>query len=168
MPHAVFSPGAQASGGDFVGRPMIPGVEPGGSRVGQPTKPALLIKNAWVELQDISLASTDAQGWRIGLKLSQETDLSPGLVLPVAVLLGSSDGTSNHLFKGILDQTPRESMLGSLWAPKMVGVRLDEIGVGSTLTASVHLDYERVDVPWMDWFIMWEFLDGIADNERQY
>ena len=51
----------------------------------------------------------------------------------------------------------------------MVGVRVVE--ANANLTAydiDVHLDYERIDVPWMDWFIMWEFLDGIVDNEREY
>ena len=171
MPHAVFNLGVQSGSGNFRARSLIPGVEPGGSRVGQPTKPALLIRDAYCEIQDYTmLGATDFNGFRVYLKLSQELDMTPGLILPVAVIgaeLDEADATGQNVLgtQQIHDHIFRAQ--GTIWAPRMVAIRLEERGT-AVLDVDVHLDYEQVDVPWMDWFIMWEFLDGIADNERQY
>ena len=170
MPHAVFNLGSQTAAVDVGGRPLIPGVVPGGSRAGHPTKPALLIRDAWMQVNAFSTsAAVDIQGILVFLKLSQEEDLTPGLILPVGELTASTAGaTANRVDSHIIRDTFHAQ--GTIWAPRVVGVRFEEpfaTNLGDW-DVDVHLDYESVDVPWMDWFIMWEFLDGIVDNEREY
>lgn len=171
MPHISFDTGAVS--GEFNGnaRNVIPGVEPGGSRVGHPTKPALLIKDCYAEIVDY--ANGDATGdWersRVFLKLSQETDLTPGLILPVAAVAAGKSGTAN--IWNAFQVTQEFKAQGSVWAPRVVGVFISDVGgagLPDTIRWFIHLDYEQVDIPWMDWFILWDFLDGIGDNERQY
>ena len=173
MPHAVFNLGTQTASADLAARPLIPGVEPGGSRVGQATKPALLIRDAWIEIIDWARSSNaDYHQATFYLKLSQELDLTPGLLLPVATvhsnMINASVGNTDQPLTGtpVMIHSLFHAQ-GTVWAPRVVGVRMVEVGTVD-IDADLHLDYESVDVPWMDWFIMWEFLDGIADNERQY
>ncbi len=166
MPHAVFDNGPSGATRDIGGRQLIPGVEPGGSRAGEATKPALRIRDAWLEVIDFAtlFANTEVNVITIYLKLSQETDLSPGLLLPVGQVIGeqlSGIGTGSPT---IIDLFHAQ---GTVWAPRMVGKREVEVG-DVNWDIDMHLDYEQVDVPWMDWFIMWDFLDNIVDNEREY
>ena len=91
MPHAVFSLGETTGTTRDMPRSLIPGVEPGGSRVGQPMKPALLIINAWAE--PISVDVRGAEGINeatYGLILSQENNLNPGFTLPISARAASS------------------------------------------------------------------------------
>ena len=171
MPHAVFNLGQQNATVDTGGRSLIPGIEPGGSRAGQATKPALLIKDAYIEIVDFvdAGASLDYHNLSVYLKLSQETDLTPGLLLLLATI-GHEPKEASAVARFSVNQLVMQygdKIAGTIWAPRMVGVRFVEIG-DIQWDIDVHLDYERVDVPWMDWFIMWEFLDGVVDNERQY
>ena len=165
MPHAVLGTEAViTTTGDFAARQLIPGVEPGGSRAGAATKPALLLREAWIE--PITLGVTGAgiaDSFSIFLKLSQEEDLTPGLLLPVGRITLAGDASNSNGYT--IDRFFMAA--GTIWAPKHVGIRLVEDGACG-LDVNVHLDYERIDVPWMDWFIMWEFLDGIVDNEKEY
>ncbi len=171
MPHAVFNLGSQVATGDLDGRHLIPGVEPGGSRAGRALKPALLIVDAWVEPNSVNAISTAATSQlTFSLKLSQELDLTPGLLLPIGSF-GATRRQTTAVGEMISDLAASYQPLfraqGTVWAPRVVGIRIAEAGA-MIVDADVHLDYERVDVPWMDWLLMWEFLDGIADNEREY
>lgn len=169
MPHAVFNLGALAATTEATARQLVPGIAPGGSRVGQPTKPALLIRNAWIELIDLTPADSD--DFNMGtwyLKLSQEPDMTPGLQLPIGQI-GNAISDSATAAAHPQDFIYRDlfKAQGTVWAAQFVGVRLVEIGA-VTIDSDVHIDYERIDVPWMDWFVMWDFLDNIVDNEREY
>ncbi len=170
MPHAVFNLGNRDATADLAARPLIPGIEPGGSRLGQATKPALLIRDAWIEVIDspTTFGATDFNMMTWYLKLSQETDLTPGLLLPIAqtgFALQEVSAVGQRVY--FLNIVKLFHAQGTVWAPRVVGVRVVEVGsVGWDV--DVHLDYDVVEVPWMDWFIMWEFLDGIVDNEREY
>ncbi len=164
MPHAVYNLGNQNTSVDLLGRPLVPGVEPGGSRAGRDLKPALLIRDAWIEvIGQSTIGATGDELATYNLKLSQEVDLTPGLLLPVAQVRMSGNATNNE----DVDVDDIFRAQGTIWAPRVVGVRLVEFG-SVNLDVDVHLDYERIDVPWMDWLLMWEFLDGIVDNEREY
>ncbi len=167
MPHAVFNLGTLAATTEARARPLIPGIEPGGSRAGEAMKPALLIRDAWLEFQDATtLATPDLASWLFYLKLSQEADMTPGLQLPIGgVRMGETVTANQPTFVAIDDLFHAQ---GTVWAPRFVGVRVVENGGATTVNCDVHLDYERVDVPWMDWFIMWDFLDNIIDNELGY
>ena len=171
MPLAHFDVGSQAGSVDTAARTLIPGVEPGGSRAGRALKPALLIKDAWFTIRDLVLpAGIDLSVIEVNLKLSQETDLTPGLLLPLGTVLVNQAASSGQRMDAIVvDHTPARAVQGTLWAPRMVGVRLVEAaGDFTSFDIDVFLSYERIDIPWMDWFIAWEFLDGIVDNEREY
>ena len=172
MPHAVFNLGSQTATGDLAARNLIPGIEPGGSRAGRDTKPALLIRDAWIEVNDVTIvgAANDFNGFQIYLKLSQELDLTPGLILPIAAVgMERAESTAVGFASVGIDSMVREMFRaqGTVWVPRVVGIRLLESGT-ATLDADVHLDYERIELPWMEWFLEWEFLDGVIDNEREY
>ena len=169
MPHAVFNLGTQGATADLAARSLVPGVEPGGSRAGRPTKPALLIKNAYLQLIDEVHDATpsDFDGFNVFLKLSQESDLTPGLILFIAGA-GIGKGGAAQAFHSTILQPSNFPSVGTIWAPRFVGIRIEILGGLDSVDVDVHLDYERIEVPWMDWFIMWEFLDGIIDNEREY
>ena len=169
MPHAVFNLGSQTATADLAARALIPGIEPGGSRAGRDTKPALLIRDAWLEVIDFDLTTADDTNMMsYFLKLSQELNLNPGLILPIGAIGSRRTGAGGET--GGLHQILRERFdaQGTLWAPRVVGVRVVETGTVIQADVDVHIDYERIDVPWMDWFLMWEWLDGIGDNEREY
>lgn len=173
MPHRVIATGSQTSTQDaLASSTMIPGVEPGGSTAGKPNKPALLLKDVFLEVVTLDLTGTGGfNNARIFLKLSQDSDLVPGLILPIGQfsgewvtatavgqnLEGGLGGVYHHLFHA----------QGTVWAPAYVGLR---VLIGGTLTVDVkaHIDYEVIEVPWMDWFIMWDFLDNVVNNDDEY
>ncbi len=169
MPHAVFRTGSQTAAADTAARTLIPGIEPGGSRAGKATKPALLIRNMDTQLQNLTPSSTDDTAvYNIYLKLSQELDLTPGLLLHVATFYHGST-LSAVLGPPVMDQAPGRSVEGTVWAPRVVGLRVvRQAGSDTNWSFLVNLDYEQIDVPWMDWFIMWEFIDGIVDNDDEW
>ncbi len=166
MPHAVFDLGNRAATADVPGsaRSFVPGIEPGGSRAGKETKPAFLIKDARLVYNGmISVGSGAAESLQYSLKLSQEMNLNPGLLLRVGTVVVTGEGTNNNSV--LVEQ--QFMAQGTIWTPRVVGVRVTESGA-IDVDCDVEIDYERIEVPWMDWFIMWDFLDNIVDNERQY
>lgn len=166
MPHAVIDSGSQTTSADFGSRPLIPGVEPGGSRAGR-RKPALLIRQADVEfdLIDPDLSAAGPEALTVFLKLSQEQALDPGLILPVCELL-----TDTQTAVGSVSANIRKNFMaaGTVWAPAWVGGHGELAGGWTAYNVRIHLDYEVIMVDWRDWFVMWEFLDGITNNEREY
>ena len=166
MPHKVWNTGAVTATSEIQGASLVPGIEPGGSRAGQATKPALLLRDAWIVINDLQDSSTnDLDTLNVELKLSQELDLTPGLLLGIASVHAGVLGTANQF--GAMAINKHFGAAGTLWAPRIVGLRLTVTGF-TNVNLQVHLDYERVDVPWMDWFIMWDYLDNVADNARDY
>ncbi len=172
MPHAVFSLGSQVTDVVLAERNLVPGVEPGGSRAGEPTKPALLIRDCWVVPNRLAMiAGTTADiNTLVSLKLSQEVGLDPGLNLPIAFFNRErlqSSAVGEYAAAWMMKEVFHAQ--GTVWAPRRVGLRVEHAGGAPTVfDVDVHLDYERVDVPWMDWFIMWDFLDNAVDNELEY
>ena len=171
MPHAVFNLGTQSSTADLAARLLIPGIEPGGSRAGRAMKPALLIRNAWIEPIDLGTGNgedLDYNSMTYFLKLSQELGMDPGLLLPIAHTgyeLREGSGVGRYSFnRTFLDIFKAH---GTVWVPRVVGIRVVETGVVSQ-DVDVHLEYERIELPWMEWFLEWEFLDGVINNEREY
>lgn len=169
MPHAVFDLGSQNATADLLPRHMIPGIEPGGSRVGQPMKPALRILDVFVEPIAVTFSATpSAQQATVYLKLSQELDLTPGLLLPVAYIGANViEATAVGRFGTAVVVENLFKAQGSVWAPRVVGVRL-LFSALSSIDLRIHVDYEMVEVPWMNWFLMWDFLDNITDNELEH
>lgn len=170
MPHAVFNLGPQGTDADLLARTLIPGVAPGmGIRnifARDRTKQALLIQDAWIAMNtraDISVGA-DASG-RWSLKLSQEASLNPGLLLPVG-FYGFNISTAVGQERWFAEQEFKAQ--GSVWAPRFVGVRYENVVGTITLDADLHIDYQVIEVPWWDWLIMWDFLDGVTDNSEEY
>ncbi len=171
MPTAILDTSGLTAGdevGDTI-RHLIPGVEPGGSRAGRAFKPALLIVDCRASLQNLADAgvAADFQTSSVFLKLSQELDLTPGLELRIADATLGKTATAN-LWNSIQVQQQFRAQ-GKIFAPRVVGLFV-ELGSGGidTLDWVVELEYERIDIPWMDWLLQWEYLDGIVDNEREY
>lgn len=168
MPHATFEMATAVTADALRGvRQIVPGVEPGGSRVGQPVKPALLIRDAWIELIDLVGQSVNDFNQMTGyLKLSQEQGLNPGFLIGVAQV-GSDTQTGAG---GIGLHSAVRSIFhehGTVWAPKYIGAAWFEQGT-MTLRATMHLEYEIVQIPWIEWFVKWEFLDSITDNAEEH
>ena len=148
-------------------RSLIPGIDPGGTRVGQPFKAALLIKKVSLTIQVFDVATEDFHALEVFLRLSQEEGGDPGLLLPVSEFMISSDGTTNP------DASPQISdysdiIAGTVWAPLYVGLEVVERGAVVSYALKVHLDYEEISVPWLDWFLMWDFLDNVPNNSEEY
>ncbi len=120
-----------------------------------------------LDVGDLSSAGENA-AIKVNLKLSQEESLNPGLLLTVEEILVFATAAAEASI-GSMSRTKTFGAQGTIWAPSFVGVRLGEQGGGVVdWDLDVHLDYEVVDVPWMDWFIMWDFLDNVVNNERAY
>ena len=98
------------------------------------------------------------------LKLSQEISMDPGLLLPIAEIgMVQNDATGGQAL--ILNDLWMAE--GRIFAPTYVGVRQQEVGT-LVWNVDVHLEYERVFLPWRDWFVHWELLDGVVNNARDY
>lgn len=174
MPHAILRHSASgtisATTRSDRPRQLIPGIEPGGSRVGQPTKPALLIMEAWIEVFDAALAQAvnDYHGMTGYLILSQEQSLNPGFLIPVAQI-GGFFWEQTAVGRGFQELAPKRLFReqGTVWAPKFVGTYWREAGVAS-IEAVIHLEYEVVRIPWVEWFVKWDFLDHIGDLRGEH
>ena len=80
----------------------------------------------------------------------------------------ASDVTGNPVQSGVMFSQDFRAQ-GSVWTPLWVGVRFSELaGALTSWDIDVHLDYEVIEIPWDEWFLRWEFLDNVVDNERQY
>lgn len=164
MPHAVFDTGSISATSDSLSRTLVPGVEPGGSRVGQPLKPAVLLQDAHMEVLEFDTATEDFNSARLFLKMSKNNNLNPGLNLLVGSVHSSAVGATNP---NALYVEQNFKAKGTIWAAAYLGVRMVETG-SLTVRARIHLDYERVDIPWMEWFMRWEYLDNIVDNTLEF
>ncbi len=133
-------------------------------------KRALVIKDAYIEPLAVNFATTSATyNTQLYLKLSQEPGLVPGLLLPLAFVHTEIDQATAAAFSNpdLLIKDLFHAW-GSLWAPRYVGVRIAHSSSPISFDFDVHLDYDVVEVDWQDWFMMWDFLDNVVDNERQY
>ena len=126
----------------------------------------LMIENAYISLQDFDTATEDWHALEIFLKLSQENDMTPGLLLPVAAVYAPATGTTNP--SGFTIDQLGDRLAGTIWAPRNVAVRVIERGAVVAYQLELHLDYHKVDVPWMDWFIAWDYLDNVVDETVEY
>ncbi len=116
------------------------------------------------------LTTSDYNAMSYYLKLSQESDLTPGLILPVGVIGGQmleADATGRPAMGIGAATKDLFKAQGTVWAPAYVGCFLLENG-SLSCDVDLHLDYDMIAIPWMDWFIRWDFLDNIVDNETQY
>lgn len=159
MPRAIFDLPGGSGNGSFGARHLIPGVEPGGSRVGQPFKPALLIRDAWIEPLTLDIAAAGMDQLTVHLRLSQEQSLDPGLLLPIHSL-GMRAITTTEDIVGIWDIPYGHKLAGTIWAASWVGIEI-VVSVHLTVNVDVYLEYEVIDIPWVEWFVKWEFLDGL-------
>lgn len=130
-------------------------------------KPALLIRDVWFSELTISPDFTAAghEGMQVFLKLSQERDLDPGLLLPVhGYEFDTRDST------GVTAFVPKDLFHahGTVWAPKYVGLRVSFVGTWAGTDGDVHVDYDVVDIPWIEWFVKWDFLDHVPNNTVEY
>ena len=56
---------------------------------------------------------------------------------------------------------------GSVWAPRVVGLRVDEQGsLGYDVDVTLH--YQVVMIPWWDWIVHWDFLDNVTNLSQEY
>ena len=103
----------------------------------------------------------------VRIKLSQEEGLDPGLLLPVINMHVGVTATAS-LVQALEEERFGHHMNGTLWAPAFLGLNLVLGGNVATAFANVHLDYDVILVPWMDYMIMWDFLDNVVNNEFQF
>ena len=171
MPHALF-PMSGVIGGTTTAavRQLIPGIEPGGALAGRDMKQALLIRDAWIEVIDLDLTPGDYNQFTGYLKLSQEESLNPGFLIGVAqvgarVLQIDATGHIVHGLDSSIYKIFHEQ--GSIWVPQFVGTYWAEQG-DAAIRATMHLQYEVILIPWMEFMIRWDWLDNITDNDEQH
>lgn len=167
MPHALFNPGALAATIEVQDRPLIPGVSPGGSRLGHPMKPALLITGCSMKVNRFDPAGGDAMWVVCYLKLSQEMDMTPGQLLRIGSVGGATLAATPEI-TGTVIQDDGHQLVGQVWVPRRVGLRFVLANGSGAWDIDVHLDYERIMIPFMDWFIGWDYLDNVVDNDEEY
>ena len=61
---------------------------------------------------------------------------------------------------------PDERERAAKLSPKQK-VAVDEQG-SMTYQLFLYLSYEVIDVPWWDWILMWDFLDGVVNLDAEY
>lgn len=167
MPVVRLSTGTLTGTADVGGVPLIPGVTPGGASAGR-DKPAMLINDFGLEISDMAHDNTqDFDVVAIYLKLSQETDLTPGLLLKVAEIGMWNTAATAENVTAMYRYTERLH-LGTVWAPRMVGLRVIMSAGVSAFDGHVDVNYDRITIPWTEWFVRWDFLDNITDNAVQY
>ncbi len=131
---------------------------------------AFVIRDLWCETVAFAPdASVGEHRALVDLKLSQQEDLSPGLLLPIGqARCDFEEATAAARFPAS-EWIERfgQHYIGTMWAARYIGTRV-EISGTTTGRFMVHLDYEPVEVDWMDWFVMWDFLDNVADNSRDF
>ena len=169
MPFATFDLGTQTASIDMLGRQLIPGIEPGGALAGRTMKPALIFTGASWKVENVTDADAagDFQHLEIYVKLSQEEDLTPGFLLHVADLHLQKTGTAN-IWNNVVIKDHFQRHVGSIWVPKFVGVRLENVSGVDAIESQLYLEYEPVLIPWMEYMIRWDFLDNIPDNSVEY
>ncbi len=167
MPLARFDTGAAVTGDTIFGaRSLIPGVEPGGSKVGQPLKPALLIKDCDFILRTID-PDADQNDVLVTLELSKEQDMDPAQRLYVGSVHASSLDTTQEMNSLVVSQNFKDQ--GTIWAPAYVSGRIfATAGFPTSVRVQVRLRYELVMIPWVDWFVAWEWLDNITTGDEEY
>lgn len=168
MPHAVLVTGPQTGAVTSPGRELVPGVMPGGQFAGR-AKPALLLRDVKVMVVGLTpdAAAAGEEDLALFLTLSQEIGMTPHLLLPVAwAALETSGANSLETFNVKLNDVFHAQ--GTMWAPRFVGWRTLIGGAWTNYDLQIHIDYERVFLPWRDWFVHWEFLDGVTTGSVEY
>ncbi len=168
MPYSLWASGPITSNSKILPRQLVPGVVPGGQRAGGATKPVLLIHDAWARWLDFTDTGTtvDSDQAYVALLLSQEQSLDPAQVLYVEEVALAKTATAN-LWNQIRPRNVFRLHRGTFWAPKFVGIWV--VPGGATLVkVDVTVHYDIVDVPWRDWFMMWEWLDNVESINQEY
>jgi len=130
-------------------------------------KAVLLIKRIELVVGHATPAS-DADSVAFFLMLSQEQDLDPGMILRLgSIMMGAGDTTLENTAVDV--QKVTDQWAGSLWAPRFIGVSSARIiGSMTDWSYNVWVHYERVLVPFWDWFMMWELLDNVTDRQEEF
>ncbi len=135
-------------------------------------RPAIVIMDAWIEVNDFDVASEDFHQMKYSLALSNARPPTiASLLLPVGRVSQSSDGTTNPDAPLAVEQLFKAH--GTIWACQWIGVDVQESGAVVLADVDVHLDWGGTEIDWWDWFVKWnqleEFPDGsLVDGERQY
>ena len=166
MPHAVLRTGAQTGAVTSPGRSFIPGVTPGGQFAGK-SKPAFFLRDVNVEVLGMApnLGAGGEEDLVLFLTMSQEVAMAPHFLLPVAQAAIETQ-TAVGSVRVALEKTFHAQ--GTMWAPRFVGWRTLVGGSWTNYDFVIHIDYEVVFLPWRDWFVHWEFLDGTPTAQREY
>ena len=156
-------------------RQLVAGVEPGSDLVigrSRNPRPAILLQDAWIEVNDFDVATEDFHQMKYSLALSNtRPPTTASLLLPVGRVSQSSDGTTNPDAPLSVEQLFKAQ--GTIWAVQNIGVSIQETGAVVIADVDLHLDWTGTFIDWWDWFVRWnqleEFPDGsLVDGERQY
>ncbi len=175
MPHMVFNLGDQPASVVGFFRPFVAGVEPASSVVigaGRAFRPAILLQDAWIEVNDFDVATEDFHQIKLSLALSNNRPPTLGsLLLPVGRVSQSSDGATNPDAPLTVEQLFKAQ--GTVWAAANIGISIQESGAVVVSDVDVHLDWTGTRVDWWDWFTRWNQLElspdgSLVDGERAY
>ena len=173
MPHSVWNLGDQPASTRVQERAFVASIQPAqGVVIGRSraVKPMLVIQDAWLELNDFDVATEDFHQTKYSLALGKDP-LNTALLLPVAALRQSSDGTTNPDAPLEVEQLFRAQ--GSMWAAAKIAIDIQEAGAVVAVDADLHMDWGVAFVDWFTWFVGWNNLEAspdgnLVDGERSY
>ncbi len=175
MPHSVFAMGDQPAAVRSFFRQLVAGQAPAeGMVIGQSRafRPAILLLDAWIEVNDFDVATEDFHQMKYSLALSNNRPPTDGsLLLPVGRVSQSSDGTTNPDAPLIVEQLFKAQ--GTAWVAQWIGVDIQESGAVVLADVDLHLDWTGTTIDWWSWFVKWNELElspdgSLVDGERQY
>ncbi len=175
MPHSVFNLGDQPAAVTGLFRQLVAGQGPAeGLVIGRSRafRPAILIRDAWIEVNYFDVATEDFHQMKYSLALSNtRPPTAASLLLPVGRVSQSSDGATNPDAPLSVEQLFRAQ--GTLWVAQWIGVDVQEAGGVVLADVDVHFDWTGAVIDWWDWFVKWNELEespdgSLIDGERQY
>lgn len=182
MPHSVFDMGDLTASRTAFFRQLVAGQAPAEGMVigrSRALKPAILIRDAWLEVNSFEAFTVGHNQMKYSLALSNTRPPTvASLLLPVGrVSLNIVDAgvgnTDQPLTSGSVNVEQLFRAQGTVWVAQWIGVAVAEIGDVSEADIDLHLDWTGATIDWWDWFIKWNELEespdgSLIDGERQY
>ncbi len=135
-------------------------------------RPAILLLDAWIEVNDFDVATEDFHQMKYSLALSNTRPPTvASLLLPVGRVSQSSDATTNPDAPLAVEQLFKAQ--GTVWVAQWIGISIQEAGAVVLADVDVHLDWTATSIDWWSWFVKWNELEAspdgsLVDGERQY
>lgn len=127
---------------------------------------ALRLLDLDCSLQSFDAATEDFHRLQVFLKLSQEPDMTPGLLLPIKTYLFSGVGATNP--NAIAIDYHARAIVGTMWVAKYWAIRVHEAGAVVEFAVNMTATFEVVPIDFNSQLLLWEQIDNVTDNEQDW